>query len=113
MQSKDRIASLDGFRFFAILSVVLYHYYSRWVPPLNTSLYPYGNKYSYFSFGYLGVEFFFVISGFVIAYTLSATNSLSEFWKKRMVRLFPAMFVCSLITLVFFTIEGGSVFPYS
>jgi peptidoglycan/LPS O-acetylase OafA/YrhL len=115
MQQKSRITLLDSFRFFAILSVMLYHYYSRWTPPqFSGNLYPYGNKYSVFSYGYLGVQFFFIISGFVIAYTLYATDQIWEFWKKRIIRLFPPMFICSLITLLVFTFSSGSnLFPES
>lgn len=59
MSNKVRITILDGFRAVAIISVMLYHYFNRWAPPLNSvSLYPYGSKFSYFNYGYLGVEFF-------------------------------------------------------
>ena len=100
-KKKSRIDILDNYRFIAILSVMLYHYYSRWIPPLNkVSLYPYGSNYNYFPYGYLGVEFFFIISGFVIAFTLTKTDNLVEFWKKRFIRLLPPMFICSLVTLI-------------
>jgi len=42
--------------------------------------------------------FFFMISGFVISYTLENTPTLSTFFKNRFVRLFPSMLLCSLIT---------------
>jgi len=101
IEKKKRIDILDNYRFIAILSVMLYHYYSRWIPPLNKmSLYPYGSNYNYFPYGYLGVEFFFIISGFVIAFTLTKTDNLVEFWKKRFIRLLPPMFICSLATLI-------------
>lgn len=84
---------------------MLFHYYSYWFPPNKTfSYYPYGNRYDYFSLGYLGVEFFFIISGFVIAFTLTKTNSFIEFCKKRLIRLLPSIFICSLITLLIFRI---------
>ena len=94
-----RIEILDGFRFIAILSVVLYHFYSRWTAPIYPdSLYPYLSKYNYFNLGYLGVQFFFIISGFVIASTLETTPTFGAFLKKRWIRLFPALVICSLIT---------------
>lgn len=97
--NSKRIETLDGFRFVAIILVVLYHYYTRWTPPRYTSnLYPYGNSVYFFNYGYLGVQLFFVISGFVIAFTLQNTIKFGEFWKKRFIRLFPAMFICSVIT---------------
>jgi peptidoglycan/LPS O-acetylase OafA/YrhL len=92
--NKHRIELLDSFRFIAIISVLLYHFTNG-----NTSLYHYGNFYNHiFSFGYLGVHFFFIISGFVISYTLENTQSLLSFYKNRFSRLFPAMLLCSLIT---------------
>lgn len=109
----QRIEILDGFRFLAILSVILYHYYSLYTPPFSTtSAYPYGSRFNYFTYGYLGVQFFFMISGFVIAYTLTTTSVMGEFWKKRFIRLFPAMFICSLIVLIVFrTLDKDYFFP--
>ncbi len=97
---KARIETLDGFRCIAILMVVLYHYYSKWTPPLSPqNYYPYGNAlYSYFQYGYLGVHFFFIISGFVIFYTLEKSATPGSFFFKRLIRLFPPMLVCAAIT---------------
>ncbi len=91
-----RINVLDGFRAIAILMVLFFLYFSRW-----TSLYPYGNKYDFFTFGKMGVHFFFIISGFVIFYTLENTKHFLIFWIKRMIRLFPSMLVATLITYFF------------
>lgn len=111
----DRIEILDGFRFIAILSVILYHYFSLWAPPIHaTSLYPYEGKYSYFRLGSLGVQFFFIISGFVIASSLQASSSVVAFLKKRMIRLFPAMLICSLITFfICILLDSENIFDRS
>ena len=76
------------------------HFTYRWTPPATTeNLYPYENLYgATFYYGYLGVEFFFIISGFVISYTLENTNGMASFLKNRFIRLFPPMLLCSLIT---------------
>ncbi|PBQ33084.1 hypothetical protein CNR22_15285 [Sphingobacteriaceae bacterium] len=101
----NRIDVLDSFRFIAIFSVVLYHYYTRWgTNHYVRNLYPYEGTEDFFSYGYLGVEFFFIISGFVIAYTLKNTTSFFDFWKKRFIRLFPAMLFCSFVTYFLFLI---------
>lgn len=112
---KERIAFLDFFRFIAILSVILYHYFSRWIPPLNDiSLYPYGDKYNYFHFGYLGVHFFLIISGFVISFTLTKCSSLGIFLKRRFIRLFPTMVIISIITFAFVSlVDYKHLFPAS
>lgn len=49
-----------------------------------------------FSYGWLGVQLFFLISGFVIFMTLDRCTNLSEFFARRWLRLFPAMLICSL-----------------
>lgn len=96
----QRIKILDGFRALAILPVVLFHFFTRWTPPFNdVSLYPYGSDYDYFMFGKMGVQFFFIISGFVIVYTLDNTQNLKQFWIRRFIRLYPTMVIASLITL--------------
>lgn len=100
-----RIEILDGYRAIAIIAVMLFHYFSRYaIPFYETNLYPYGNSYSYFGKGYLGVEFFFIISGFVIFFTLENTRDIVTFWKKRMIRLWPSMFFASLAIFLFFII---------
>lgn len=92
----SRISILDGFRAIAIISVLLYHYFYRW----NDSIYPYFGG-DYFHYGFKGVSFFFMISGFVICYSLQGTSNFITFWKKRFIRLFPSMLIASLITFVF------------
>jgi peptidoglycan/LPS O-acetylase OafA/YrhL len=90
----NRIEFLDGLRGLAISLVVLFHAYSRW-----PELVPYGSTFSdimLFSYGWLGVQLFFLISGFVIFMTLDRCTNLSEFFARRWLRLFPAMLICSL-----------------
>jgi len=100
-----RIAFLDGLRGVAILMVVLFHAYARW-----TGLVPYGDKFSHFflfSYGSLGVYLFFMISGFVILMSLEKTTDFFGFIYHRWLRLFPAMFIVSI--LIFVTARG--LFP--
>ncbi len=97
--SKQRLEYLDGLRGLAILWVLLYHYLSRW-----TELVPFGSAYQQwplFELGYLGVNLFFLISGFVIFMTLERCDGLLSYLYKRWLRLFPAMLVAS--TLVYVT----------
>ena len=91
----NRINYLDGHRGIAILLVVLFHAYSRWA-----DIVPYGGQYAdfpLFSYGYLGVQLFFLLSGFVILMTLEKCEGFSSFLLKRWLRLFPAMLICSCI----------------
>lgn len=102
---KSRINILDGFRAIAILAVMLFHYFSRWTPPQNpVSKYPYNGSYDFFNYGYLGVHFFFIISGFVIFFTLENTFNFTLFWKKRFIRLFPSMLFAAITTYIICTV---------
>ncbi|MFZ6645001.1 acyltransferase family protein [Undibacterium sp. TJN25] len=93
-QHPSRIRFLDGLRGLAILMVVLFHAYARW-----SDLYPYGARFAgvpVFAYGMLGVQLFFIISGFVIFMTLEKCTTFLSFVLKRWLRLFPAMLICSL-----------------
>lgn len=84
-----RIVALDIIRFFAAISVVLYHFISK--PDLTA--------YPIAKFGYLGVPLFFMISGYVIA--LSANNRTAiQFAVSRFVRLYPALWAGILFTVI-------------
>jgi peptidoglycan/LPS O-acetylase OafA/YrhL len=80
-------AEIDGLRAIAVLAVVLFH----------AELGPSG--------GFVGVDVFFVISGFLITSLIlkdlaAGTFTLAAFWERRIRRIFPAMIGVSLATLV-------------
>jgi peptidoglycan/LPS O-acetylase OafA/YrhL len=101
MASHDahRIHYLDGLRGVAILTVLLFHAYARW-----SSVVPFGDRFAkiaLFQYGFLGVELFFLISGFVILMTLEKSDKFATFMLRRWLRLFPAsVFV---LLAIFFT----------
>jgi len=82
-----RFAGLDGIRAVAILSVLVFHLYSGWLPG-----------------GFLGVDVFFVISGFLITSLLIRERvskgriDLRTFWTRRARRLLPALAVCVAVS---------------
>lgn len=91
----NRIKFLDGFRGLAILLVVFFHAFTCW-----TGNVPYGDKFANcfpFKQGFLGVQLFFLISGFVIIMSLEKTDNFVKFIYKRWIRLFPAMFVATVL----------------
>lgn len=86
--SHQLIRPLEGYRALAIIAVLLFH--------LDKTLLP---------GGYLGVDLFFVISGFIItkgivAARATGTFKLSRFYIKRIRRLFPALLVTVFLTLI-------------
>ncbi|MGD9811869.1 MAG: acyltransferase family protein [Sphingobium sp.] len=89
---KYRLAELDGLRGVAILMIIASHYFSRF-----PDFYPYPPLWSH---GGFGVHLFFMVSGFVIAMTLSKSATIWEFGIRRFSRLWPAMLICSIITFI-------------
>ena len=80
-------ADIDGLRAVAVLAVVFYHANASWVPG-----------------GFVGVDIFFVISGFLISGIIftrldRGTFSLLDFYRRRVQRIAPAMFVVVAVTL--------------
>src|ERR1700719_2653783 len=82
-------ADIDGLRALAVIPVLLYHV---GVPG--------------FPGGFVGVDIFFVISGYLICGMIdgdirSGSFSLGHFYKRRILRILPALFVMFLVTSVF------------
>lgn len=95
----SRLASLDGLRAVAALTVVAYHYLYRWAE--LPGAYPYAPVPDGFwpiVHGSYGVALFFIISGFVISLTLEHCRSLGSFAVRRVARLYPAFVLCTAIT---------------
>ena len=84
------IASIDGLRAIAVTAVVLYHLGISWIPG-----------------GFLGVDLFFVISGYVITRLIldsinqSSALDLREFYAARLRRIYPAFIFMVVCTIIF------------
>jgi peptidoglycan/LPS O-acetylase OafA/YrhL len=85
------VRALDGLRGIAVIAVLVYH---QGVSPIDG-----GATYGWMTGGFLGVDLFFVLSGFlitsllVIDYERRGTVLSVEFWRRRARRLLPALFV--------------------
>ena len=96
---KRRLNELDLLRFLAAMAVVFFHYAFRGYAKGDMSEMPYPLLAEPAKYGYLGVELFFMISGFVILMTASS-NNLKAFFISRVVRLCPAFWVCCTLTFL-------------
>jgi peptidoglycan/LPS O-acetylase OafA/YrhL len=104
------VVALDGLRFVAALMVVVYHYigYGGYGPGdggawgrSTVDVFP--GVWLPASFGWLGVELFFLISGFVICMS-SWGRGLADFFVSRAARLYPAYWAAVLLTTAVLTI---------
>ena len=100
MDKNKRYEELDCLRGLAALAVVLFHF---------TYGYDFGlriiseDKF-YFKYGNLGVQLFFLISGFVIFMTLDKTKKAKDFLVSRFSRLYPAYWASIIITVIITTL---------
>jgi peptidoglycan/LPS O-acetylase OafA/YrhL len=108
---RPRLYVLDGLRLVAALYVVSYHYTAfaahdprPWGRPVQEVFPAFGRISSY---GFLGVELFFLISGFVICMT-GWGRTPKEFLISRITRLFPAYWFGIVATTAFAVLFGGS-----
>ncbi len=96
MKSNNRFLEIDALRGFAAISVVIYHYTARYI-----KLYPSDfDHYFKLLHGNLGVELFFIISGFVIFLTVQKTETPFRFLIKRFIRLYPTYWICLLFSYI-------------
>lgn len=95
-----RFYEIDLLRFLAALSVVFYHYTYRGYSEGHFSPVSYVELGRFTKYGYLGVELFFIISGYVVL--LSAQGkTVRQFFISRITRLYPAFWAaCTLTFLV-------------
>jgi peptidoglycan/LPS O-acetylase OafA/YrhL len=103
---RDRLYEIDLLRITAALAVVIYHYtFSGYARHLTSIAYPALSVVT--RYGYLGVDMFFTISGFVVL--LSAWGRRPhEFVISRIVRLYPAYWVAVTLTaIVAITLSHG------
>lgn len=103
-RAPNRFAILDPLRLIAAFAVLFYHY----LPFFSGSLT--GEIFSFFKYGYLGVNFFFMLSGFVII-SSSENRSAWTFAILRGLRLYPAFVGCLLITLISLHFFEGKIPP--
>ncbi len=116
--TKPHYILLDGLRGVAALMVLWYHVFEGFA-------FAKGSIIETFNHGHLGVDFFFLLSGFVISYayddrwksrqrstvnsqkTTAKSLSLKDFFKRRLIRLHPMLVMGAFIGLICFLLQGG------
>jgi peptidoglycan/LPS O-acetylase OafA/YrhL len=111
---KREIGGLDLLRFLAALIVTVYHLgFSIWAVPNQQAVRAAGALPAmqgiepFAHFGWVGVEIFFVISGFVIAFSASGGISPARFVRGRVLRLVPAVLILAPVSAAAMWISGG------
>lgn len=105
LASKPRYEIIDGLRGVAALIVVAFHLFET---------YSKGTDYQILNHGYLAVDFFFILSGFVVGYAYDDRwdrMSLTDFFKRRLVRLHPLVIMGTLIGALMFYLGDNPRLP--
>jgi peptidoglycan/LPS O-acetylase OafA/YrhL len=108
LHTKQHFQILDGLRGIAALAIVIFHF-AEWV---------YLPQDNFISHGFLAVDFFFCLSGFVIAYAYDnrvGSMGIVEFLKRRLIRLHPLIVLGAVLGLLAFLFDpfSDSVSNYS
>ncbi len=109
MRPLARVNEIDLLRFIAAMAVVFFHYSFRGYAAGVMPVMPYPAFAPLSKYGYLGVELFFMISGFVILMT-AAGGSLRKFLVSRIVRLYLAFWACCTLTFAVTAASGDPRF---
>jgi peptidoglycan/LPS O-acetylase OafA/YrhL len=98
IQSKQHFLILDGLRGIAALAVVVFHF-MEWIREPSKN---------FIAHGFLAVDFFFCLSGFVIAYAYDnriEVLGIKTFFKLRLIRLHPLVLLGSVLGLLGFFLD--------
>jgi peptidoglycan/LPS O-acetylase OafA/YrhL len=105
LETKNHYEILDGLRGVAAIIVVIFHVFETYS----------GTRFKQIiNHGYLAVDFFFLLSGFVVAYAYDdrwGKMTQWEFYKRRLIRLQPMVIMGSIIGAIFFYTQGGALWP--
>ena len=106
LPTKSHYQILDGLRGVAALIVVMFHTFEVYSKGDHTK--------QILNHGYLAVDFFFLLSGFVVAYAYDdrwGKMSQWDFYKRRLIRLQPMVIMGSVIGAALFYFQTGPAFP--
>jgi peptidoglycan/LPS O-acetylase OafA/YrhL len=96
LKSKPRFEGLDGLRGVAAITVVIFHIFE---------IFSGDPAHQIINHGYLAVDFFYVLSGFVLGYAYDDRWNKMSYWgfyKRRLIRLHPMVIAGSLLGMCYF-----------
>lgn len=113
IDSKPHYELLDGLRGVAAIMVIFYHIFEGFATsPLDQHV----------NHGYLAVDFFYILSGFVIGYAYDdrwkTSLTMGNYFKRRLIRLHPMVVMGAVLGALSFCIQGcekwdGSAVPFT
>lgn len=102
-----RLELLDYARLLAAVAVIFYHYFSHGLKVGHIDTYTMPDMVIQIcKYGYLGVPFFFIISGYVIFFS-ALNRSAGKFIASRVTRLYPTFWTCATISAAIIYFWGG------
>lgn len=107
MQKTSRLPSLTGMRFIAAVLVFVTHVAAGRLFA-DADLSDFLDRYLSRS-GYLGVSFFFVLSGFILTWTARPGDTTARFYRRRLVKIYPNHFVTWLAGLALMAWAGTAI----
>lgn len=102
----SRLPSLTGMRWIAVSMVFVYHATWGVYPP---TAFPEPLTFVTANGGWVGVSFFFVLSGFVLAWSARAGDTAPRFWRRRFFKVYPNHFVTALIAMLLMVWAGTGI----
>jgi len=108
-ERRHRLPSLTALRFFAALCVFIYHASSM----LIFRSIAVRDDYAFVvqNIGYLGVSFFFVLSGFILTWNARPGEPRRSFIRRRLARIYPSHLVMLLVALALFGVTIATGYP--
>ena len=102
--TKAHYELLDGLRGVAAFMVIWYHVFEGFAFASNSAI-------ETLNHGYLAVDFFFILSGFVIGYAYDdrwgKSLTMKDFFKRRLIRLHPMVIMGAVLGAITFCIQGS------
>lgn len=106
-----RIPELDGFRTLAVLMVMAEHVYDGWQLPMSSIAWMPRVGYFVLTHGWLGVDLFFILSGFLITGILlderERPDYFRTFYGRRALRILPLAITCIAIWFLTYRHHGS------